>query len=691
MDSIISGVSYLANPAYWAVLSAAIVLAGISAIIPGLSSIMFMALAIPFVLLNIKDPIIGLTFLAAMSGVSNTLDSLPAIILGTPSASTQVTFLEGNKLAQRGEAAYTLGAVYAVSAMGGIIGAIALLIIIPVIKPFVLSFSYSEIAATALFGVGMVSALSRGAMLKGLMAGVFGILLGTVGVDPITGVERYTFGQLQLWTGLPLIATTLGLFALPEMIDLTITRKSLAPKSSVISTREVFRGTKEGFRRWKSVIRQSLFGVFLGAVPGIGASVIDWLSYVFGIFFTKDKSQFGKGSLEGLLFAESAQNSKEGGQAVPTLALGIPGGITWALILTAMLGYNIAPGPEMLGRHADLTISLVLTLALANLGITALALVGSGQLIRLTKVPYPIIGAVVIPVSLMAAFVDMTNWRAIPIVFTFAGVGLAMKMLSWPRPPMILGVILGPIIELNFHASVTVHGLVGTATRPLTLVLFLLAVLLSYLFYRMGQASAQIATTEAAPQAVGAQATGSGSTPPEGPNAGGRRRLSPPTLTQWDTFMAIGVMAAAGAVLWGSLEFTDRARFLPMWLSIFVIVLGVVHLARQYLRMGSGQVEIMDIGMRSIGAEGAGRTGALLAGLLGLFVLVSMLAGFRYGSMAFAFMLPLVMMQGKMRWIGAVIGVSLVGGFTVVVLDRLAAVAWPEPVLWSWIQSTLLR
>ena len=221
----------------------------------------------------------------------------------------------------------------------------------------------------------------------------------------------------------------------------------------MINTGEVWRGARAGLSRWPIMIRQSIFGVLLGAIPGVGAAVIDWLSYAFGIFWSKDKSQFGKGSLDGVLFAESAQNSKEAGQAIPTLALGVPGGLAWAFVLIAMLAMDVTPGPQMLGRFADVTILLIITLAIGNFMVTILGILATGHLAKLTKVPYPVIGGIVIPISILTGVINMTNWLAIPIMFVFMGIGIIMKLFQWPRPPLLLGVILGPIIELNFQLS----------------------------------------------------------------------------------------------------------------------------------------------------------------------------------------------------------------------------------------------
>ena len=276
LDTLLGGVSALGTIDFWIAVVLATTLAGLVGLIPGVGSITVLAISVPFVVFQVEDPVVGLVFLATIGGVSNTLDSIPAVLLGYPSSATQVTFLEGHQLAQRGRGAHTLGAVYAVSMIGGIVGAIALAVTIPVIKPVVLQFGFAEIMAMALFGIAMVSVLSRGAMLKGLIAACFGILLSTVGVHGSTSVTRFTFGQPILWEGLPVIVVSLGAFALPEILDLATTGKPVAGRTTAnhVSTREVFAGFRVGLSRWKVAIRQSLFGVFMGAIPGIGSSVV---------------------------------------------------------------------------------------------------------------------------------------------------------------------------------------------------------------------------------------------------------------------------------------------------------------------------------------------------------------------------------------------------------------------------------
>ena len=488
LHELAQGVSYLGNPVYWFAVIAAVLIAGITGMIPGASGILIMALSIPFIVQYFygEQRAIGLVMLATMTGVNNTLDSIPAVLLGQPGAATQVTFLEGHQLARQGKAAHTLGAIYAVSAFGGLVGAVVLAMLVPVIKPFILGFGFAEIAAMAFFGIAMVSALSAGAMVKGLAAGAFGVLLGTVG-PAVVGEVRFVFQQPILWDRLPIIAVTLGFFALPEMIDLSIARRPVAPSSSVITNKEVWRGARDGMKRWKVMIRQSIFGVLMGAIPGVGAAVIDWLSYAFGIFWSKDKSQFGKGSLDGVLFAESAQNSKEAGQAIPTLALGVPGGLAWLFVLVAMISLDLTPGPRMLGAEADVVILLVVTLAIGNFMIAMLGLVATGQLAKLTRIPYPLIGGVIIPISFLTGIITMTSWLALPIMLVFIGIGVIMKIYQWPRPPLLLGIILGPIIERNFLSALNLHGPVGVATRPITIAVIVLAIATAYVFARSAQ------------------------------------------------------------------------------------------------------------------------------------------------------------------------------------------------------------
>jgi putative tricarboxylic transport membrane protein len=674
------GLSYLGNAGYWGGFLFAILVTVPIALIPGISATLVMAIAIPFIIISVDDPVIGVAILATLTGIDNTLDSIPAILLGMPGGATQVTFLEGNQLARQGKAAHTLGAVYAVSALGGIIGALSMALVIPVIKPVVLAFHDAEIAAMAMFGVAMVAALSGGAMLKGISAALLGMLLGAVGPAPVSLDFRYMFDQDWLWDGLPLIATTIGAFALPEIIDLTMTRKSLAPPEADLSYKQIFSGARYGMSRWRMTIRQSLFGVFFGAIPGVGSGVIDWMAYALGIAFTKDKSQFGKGSLDGVLFAEAAQNSKEGGQAIPTLALGIPGGRAWAFVMLGMLSYGIAPGPRMLTSHADITIMIVLSLGLGNLAVTMLGLGFTGQMAKLTKIPYPVLGFIIIPISFLAAYQNHPDISVIGIVLVGAVLGLLMKRYKWPRPPMLIGFILGPIIEAKLTNSLGLYGWVGTFTRPFFLVLFIIAIATAVIFTKYMKIGSGTPPVETVAPPAGAA--------PDAP-AGWTSKLTSLTWqfreTQWFSFIVMVI----GAYAWyEATSFSSRGQWFPVGIAVPILVLSTA----QFLREGFGAKtgDIMDIGIRSAGMEGARSAGLLIIGVITLMIVGAGLFGLQYSAILVALLGPPLIMQNRVGVYGGLVGGTLItllnwfffGG--IFGSDGVVAVIWPDKFILEW-------
>jgi putative tricarboxylic transport membrane protein len=673
---------------------AGLLMATITALVPGVSSLMLMALAIPFILINVQDPVIGIVMLAVITGVNDTLDSLPAIVLGMPTATTQVTFLEGHQLARQGKAARTLGAVYVVEAIGGVTGAIALLIAIPVMRPFILSIGYPEITAISFFGLALIAVLSNGAVQKGILAALFGLLIGTIGLSPIGGVPRFVFGELNLWNGLPLVTVALGLFTLPEMVDLLMTRQPVAAQGAVISTRETFAGAMDGLRRWKVAVRQSLFGVVMGAIPGVGGAVIDWLAYSFGILFTKDRSQFGKGSLDGLLFAESAQNSKEGGAAIPTLTLGVPGTGVWAIVLVALLTYGITPGPQMVDQYAHLTIVMVITLALGNVALTMLGLVSSTYLAKLTLIPYPAIAAVVIPLSLIAGFLASTHWTAIPIAFSLGIVGFLMKKYQWPRPPLFIGFILGPIIEKNLNDAINVHTFAGLLVRPLTVGLTILAIVLAVVFhYLMSKTGEQIKEFEAIAKAEeDAEAGGtSGSAP--APSGGAhdayslKARISGVPhefIYRFPEHVLPLFLAGISAYFYTeTLDMSARAGDYPKWLSLIVFIVSSTLFLRQVLTPKTGTVQIMDLGVLSEGMAGAKTAGAIIIGLFVGFSILAMAINFQVACVLLGMATPIPFMSRRVGLITSAIAGLLLVGFIWGVVENLMLPIWPEPAIWN--------
>lgn len=700
MDAFLSALSQLGTGTYWISLAVAIVIGTIVGFIPGVGATLVTAIMLPSVLLLIDEPGVGIVLLAMVGSLNNTLDSIPAVLVGLPSSETQVTYLEGHQLARQGKGAHTLGAVYAVSAVGGVIGAIALAASIPIIKPFILQFSYTEIAVLALFGIAMVALLSRGSMAKGLAAGALGLLLGTIGVDPFSGADRFTFGQLQLWQGLPIITGILGFFALPELIDLTMTREAVASEGAVVSRREVFRGFRYGLTRWPMVIRQSLFGTFMGAIPGIGGAVIDWLAYAFGISLTKDKEKhnFGKGSLEGVMFAESAANSKAGGQALPTLTLGIPGSTSWAIIAVAMLSYGLSPGPSMVTQHQDITMLMVLTLAIGNLIVAMMGLFATNWLARITRIPYPTVGFMIMGTVFLASYMDLGEWFVYVILFVMALVGILMKQYGWPRPPLILGFILGPIVEQNLLSALSIYGPLGVITRPIAVGLMIFLVVSVVTLLRMTSSGSPVAAEDGdhaeVPEGAslgsegGATREGAGTATESTQVEGAYAPTWRDSLIHSNNVAPLFFMLVAVGFGVGSLGFPTEARTLPLSTCIAVFGLSLYVLIKQTLQAHAPQGDIMDLGMRSTEMEGAGRAALMIAGTIVLFVLLAGTLGLQIAAVVFSTVGPILFLEGRLRWFSAAISGGFVYVFSEFVMFRILGVIWPDPFILAWLGIT---
>jgi putative tricarboxylic transport membrane protein len=661
MEGMFAGLDLLGTTSFWLAFSTAVLMAALAGLIPGVSASLLMALAVPFIVFTVQDPVLGIVMLATITGVEEMLDVLPIVVLGHPGGG-QVTFIEARPLVERGHAARVLGFIYAVSMLGGIIGAVALLLVIPVIKPFILKFSFPEIAAIGLFGVAMVGALSRGAMVKGIAAGAFGLMLSTVGLSMFTGDSRYTFGALQLREGLPLIATTIGLFALPEMFDLMMTRRPLSQATVQVERGEVFKGVRLALRyRWL-ILRHSLLGVFLGAIPGIGSRVVSWLSYGLGISLTRNRNQFGKGSYRGLLFSESVQSAKEGGQAIPTLALGLPGGQSWIFVIVAMITYGISPGPQVLTQHLDIVNLIVVSLILGNAALAVIGIMWSGQLVKLTNVPYPLLGAVVIPLTLLSAFLETRHWSAIAIALGFAALGLLMKQFKWPRPPLILGFILGELIEQNIISAINLYGVAGVMQRPLTIVLLIMAVAIALFFARFDTRK-----TTGANQGVQTPSRRWGWT--------------------WQNLFPIFFALVAAAFLWMATGFKPLAAAFPIAVGSLVILASVLQIVIN--SRGGGNGAILDLGMLSTGVADQNRSALILFGLILGFALVATAIGLQYSVIMLAAAMPAFLMVGRRPWAWGILTGGILAAVVVVFFDYMMSVVWPEPILLDRLQAIM--
>ena len=423
-------------------------------VIPGLGGIVGMALLLPFTF--DLDPYTAFALLLGMGSVTTTSDTIPAVLFGVPgTAGSAATILDGHPLARQGQAGRAFGAAYTASMMGGIFGALLLAVSIPILRPVMLTVGAPELLSFAFFGLCMVSVLSGSSPLRGLAAAGFGLMIAMVGQDPQTGTLRWTLDSLYLWSGMPLVPVTLGIFALPELADMLIEKRTIASDGKLNTRQGQWQGVRDTFENWWLVLRVAFLGSTLGAVPGLGAAIIDWIAYGHAARTEKGAAEtFGKGDIRGVLASEGANNAKEGGALVPTIAFGVPGSASMAILLGAFLIHGLVPGPDMLNQNLDVTYVIVWSVGLANILGAGLCFMFSDQLAKIAIVRHSIIMPLILTVIMVGAYQARRHWGDLYTLMCFGVLGWSMKRLKWPRPPVILGVVLGGIVERYFNISV---------------------------------------------------------------------------------------------------------------------------------------------------------------------------------------------------------------------------------------------
>ncbi|MGH6767993.1 MAG: tripartite tricarboxylate transporter permease [Xanthobacteraceae bacterium] len=447
-------------------------------IVPGIGGIAGTAMLLPFTF-NM-DPYTAFALLLGLLSTVATGDPIPAVLFGVPGgAGSAATVLDGFPMAKRGEAGRALSAAYMSSMMGGVFGAMLVAIAIPILRPVMLFLGSPELLAFAVLGISMVAVLSGNAPLRGIAVGCLGIMCAMIGTDPQSGTLRWTFNSLYLWDGLPLVPALLGLFALPELCDLLITRTAIAANAPI--TKDIYKGQWQGvkdcWQNWWLIVRCSWIGGGIGSIPGIGSSVLDWLAYGHALKTEKGAAlTFGKGDVRGLIASESANNANRGGDLVPTVAFGVPAGAAMAILLGAFLIHGLVPGPDMLTKNLDVTYSLIWTVALANILGAGLCYLFSPQFARLATLRFSLILPAVLGVIYIGAFEATRQWGDLYALLLFGLLGWLMKQAKWPRPPLVLGLVLGDTIERYMFISVERYG-VSWFARPVVAVLFLMAFL----------------------------------------------------------------------------------------------------------------------------------------------------------------------------------------------------------------------
>jgi putative tricarboxylic transport membrane protein len=450
-------------------------------ILPGLGGIAALSLLLPFVYGG--DPTLVLPMMIGLLAVTNTSDTFPAVLVGIPgTSSAQATILDGYPLARRGEAARALGAAFSASLLGGLFGALMLTLAIQFARPLILRVGFGEQLMLVVLALTMVGMLTGGNAIKGLIMCGMGLLFGSMGAAPATAEERLTFDMIYLDDGVPLVIVGLAMFAIPEMVEV------LRKRTTISTMPELGAGTLQGFRetlrhKWL-VLRSSAIGVIVGALPGLGGSVTNWVAYGHAMQTAKDRSMFGKGDIRGVIGPEASNNADNGGALIPTLMFGIPGSGSMALFLGALVLIGVEPGIGMMERHLDLTFIIIWSLAIANVLGAGICLFLAKPIARVTLVPFALVAPFMIVIVYFAAFQATRAWEDLIALFVLGIVGMYMKRFGWSRPAFLIGFVLSMRLDAAVYQSIQVYGSSFLERGGVQLMLVLIAISI-YLAARM--------------------------------------------------------------------------------------------------------------------------------------------------------------------------------------------------------------
>ena len=439
--------------------------------IPGVGPAVAIAILLPATFS--LDPIVGLTVLLGIYGSSMYGGAIPAILINTPgTAVNALTTYDGYPMTARGESRRALSLAYSASFFGGVFSVLCLILLSPVLAKIAPMFGSREIFLAALLGIILVILAHRGQMLAAGMTACFGIWLNTIGLEPIQYSKRYTFGQSWLAGGVDLIVVVLGLFAISQAILLLVERDR-SPRAETTGG-GLLQGFRELLRHPRVALSSSSFGVGMGMIPGVGEFTAQFLAYTTARRGSKTPEQFGKGAPEGLIASEAANNAVPAAAMIPLLALGIPGEALTAMMLSVFYVHNVVPGPGLFQNQMDFVIALYIALLMLNVLVLAFLLLSTRQLLKIIQIPTRFLGVSILTLSFVGVYSLRNNAIDCAIAGAFGVFGFILKRLNLPIVPIILGMVLGGIMEAKLRTSMMrVKSPLDFIDRPIAFFLFL--------------------------------------------------------------------------------------------------------------------------------------------------------------------------------------------------------------------------
>ena len=472
MDNLISGFAILAQ---WQVM-VALIIGSVGGVIigalPGVGAAVAIAILLPATFAF--EPIVGLTLLLGIYGSSMYGGAIPAILINTPgTAVNALTTYDGYPMTKRGEGHRALSLAYSASFFGGIFSILCLIVLSPVLAWVAPHFGSREIFLAAFMGILLVILAHRGQTFPAAMLAFFGIFLNTVGLEPVKYTRRFTFEQTWLSSGVDLIVVVLGLFAISQALLLLVDKEHAPGEAHVRGN--IFTGLKEllGLKRIATV--SSSLGVLMGMVPGTGEFTSQFLSYTYAQKSSKDPDAFGKGSPEGLVASEAANNAVPGAAMIPLLALGIPGEALTAMMLSVFYVHNVIPGPQLFAEQMDFVMALYMALILLNVVVLIFLLFSTNLLLKLIQIPTRFLGIMILTLSFVGVYSLRNSITDCAIAAGFGVFGLILKRLNLPIVPIILGMVLGGIMEVKLRSAMArVKSPLDFIDRPIAAILFVM-------------------------------------------------------------------------------------------------------------------------------------------------------------------------------------------------------------------------
>jgi TctA family transporter len=453
LDAAWMGLQQLATPQTFLFLLAGVGVGMLTGLLPGLGGAVGMALLLPFI--YGVEPASAIAMLVGIMAVNNTSDTFTAILLGVPgSNSSQATIMDGYPMARRGEGARALGAALFGSMVGGIIGAIGLVALIPIAEPMILSLESPELLMLMLIGVATVGVLSGSKPLAGLLSACLGLLLGAVGPAPAGPARFIVHDWTYLRQGISVVVVVMGLYAIPELINLLKDRIPVARGNPLVKGGLV-QGIRDVWRNKILVFFASVYAICAGVIPGLSGAAVSWTAYAGAKTLCRDTKNFGKGDVRGVIAPDSCNNAMEGGQLVPIMMFGIPGSASGAILLGGLFLVGVEPGPKMVqGDGLVLLLVTAFSVALANIFATALCMGGASWIARISTLSPGRLVPGILLIVVFAAWQVSTQWDDLYLLLIIGVLGMILYRRGWPRAPMLIAFVLGSKIEAKLRISI---------------------------------------------------------------------------------------------------------------------------------------------------------------------------------------------------------------------------------------------